>query len=200
MGSEQQLQTDGAANGATPPEPEPAATSGLPDLEGAGGAAGIDGPTELGADAAPVETEADLLLEQALGASITVGGRTYDVGDLNLEDLEVLEDMAGVPFAEVDYGVAANLRTFVWLLMRHEEPELQREACKPTLRELATVGDAAQALQGAVQPQVEVPAPDPSAVPPASPQAAAERLAALEHAAEPEQPAADPTPPEPPTS
>lgn len=204
MGSDEpQVQMDTAANGATPPEPAepaaPAVTGGLPDLEGAGGAEGIDGPTELGADAAPEQTEADLMLEQALGARITVGGTTYDVGDLNLEDLEVLEDMAGVPFAEVDYGIAANLRTFVWLLMRHDEPDMKRDDCKPSLRELASVETAAEGLRAAAAPQVEHPAADPSRQPPASPQAAAERLAALEHPEPPPEPEPepDPTPPEP---
>lgn len=118
-------------------------SAGLPDLQGAGGAEGVDAPkpTAAGGDD-----------EQVAGTGITIDGRQYDVADLNLGEIEVLEDVTGVGFAKVDYDRVANLRVMLWLLRKRDDPSYTLEDSKLiTLRDLTGAKPAVQNAVGALE-------------------------------------------------
>jgi len=57
-----------------------------------------------------------------------INGVSYDLDDLTLDEVELIEDTAGgVPFSEVNYGSAKGMKAFAYALMRRDNPEVTLE-------------------------------------------------------------------------
>ncbi len=54
-----------------------------------------------------------------------INGVEYDLDDLTLDEVELIEEMAGgVPFSEVNYGSAKGMKAFAFALMRRNDPDI----------------------------------------------------------------------------
>ncbi len=52
----------------------------------------------------------------------------YDLDDLTLDEIELIEDTAGgVPFSEINYGSAKGMKAFAYVLMRRGNAEITME-------------------------------------------------------------------------
>ena len=57
-----------------------------------------------------------------------INGVEYDLDDMTLDEVEVVEDMAGgVPFSEVNYGSIKGMKAFAYALMRRDNPDITME-------------------------------------------------------------------------
>ena len=57
-----------------------------------------------------------------------INGVSYDLDDLTLDEVEMIENMAGgVPFGEVNYGSSKGMKAFAFALMRRDNPEITME-------------------------------------------------------------------------
>jgi len=57
-----------------------------------------------------------------------INGVSYDLDDLTLDEVELIEDTAGgVPFSEVNYGSAKGMKAFAYALMRRDNPDVTLE-------------------------------------------------------------------------
>jgi len=57
-----------------------------------------------------------------------INGVSYDLDDLDLNEVELIEDMAGgVPFSEVNYGSAKGMKAFAYALMKRNDPDITLE-------------------------------------------------------------------------
>lgn len=59
---------------------------------------------------------------------IKIGGVEYDLDDLTLDEVELVEETAGgVPFSEINYGSAKGMKAFTYVLMKRSNPEITYE-------------------------------------------------------------------------
>ena len=57
-----------------------------------------------------------------------INGVSYDLDDLTLDEVELIEETAGgVPFSEVNYGSAKGMKAFAFALMRRNDPNVTLE-------------------------------------------------------------------------
>lgn len=57
-----------------------------------------------------------------------INGVTYDLDDLTLDEIELIEETAGgIPFSEVNYGSAKGMKAFAFALMKRNDPNITLE-------------------------------------------------------------------------
>ena len=57
-----------------------------------------------------------------------INGVAYDLDDLTLDEVELIEDTAGgIPFSEVNYGSARGMKAFAYALMKRNDPDITLE-------------------------------------------------------------------------
>jgi hypothetical protein len=67
----------------------------------------------------------------ATGLQFTIDGKSYDIDDFSLGDLEWLEEHIGMPLA--DEGALASMKTmvgFVYLIKKQENPQFTLEEAR----------------------------------------------------------------------
>ena len=66
-----------------------------------------------------------------------LGGVEYDMERLTLNEMEIVEGIAGAVFAEMNFGSATSLKAIGYVLMKRTNPELTIEEAGESL----TIGD-----------------------------------------------------------
>lgn len=56
--------------------------------------------------------------------TLRINGKTYDLEELTLDEVEQIEDACGNALAELDLRRAKVIKQIVYVLMRRDEPEL----------------------------------------------------------------------------
>lgn len=72
-------------------------------------------------------TTPDNASESAFSLSITVGGETFDLSDLTLEEAELLEDAFDRPLSEIDLARTKAVRILYFIAQRRRDPSFSME-------------------------------------------------------------------------
>lgn len=51
----------------------------------------------------------------------------YDLDDITLDEMETIEEIAGGPFSELNYGSSKAMKAFATVLLRRSNPEITPE-------------------------------------------------------------------------
>jgi hypothetical protein len=89
----------------------------------------------------------------ATGLQFSMDGKSYDIDDFELGDLEWLEDHIGMPLTSD--GALNSMKTmvgFVYLIKRQENPQFTLEEARQVKLSTLDAGDTADAAEGEGKP------------------------------------------------